>query len=118
MSTESDLTFASAGVAGVHYARCWDCMTMQCPGGQHRWACQEDIYHAVSIGKPESAEGRCGCPCYDEPEREVEPEPDIEQVSIDGPPCHLCGAPGACGYDPEGRPYIHASWDEDEVEPV
>lgn len=114
------LTFASAGVAGIHYARCWECMLAQCPGGEHRWACDEDIEHAVKIGKPETAEGRCACHCYDEPERQDEPpEPnDIERVSIDGPPCHLCGAPGACGYDPEGRPYIHASWDEDETEEI
>lgn len=103
--------------AVVCYAKCWPCSHGQCPGGDHRWADAEDIEHAVSIGKPETAEGRCGCPCATGPALDDAPE-DVETVSIDGPPCHLCGAEGACGYDPEGRPYIHASWDEDEVEPV
>ena len=117
--TRERLTFASEGVAGVHYARCEPCMYGQCPGGQHRWAGPDDIAFAESIHDPASAEGRCACHCYDEPERVEElPAPDVEEVSIDGPPCHLCGADGACGYDAEGRPYIHASWDEDDTEEV
>jgi hypothetical protein len=31
---------------------------------------------------------------------------------------HGQSADGACGYDQDGRPYIHSSWDEDESEPV
>lgn len=27
-------------------------------------------------------------------------------------PCPLCGEWGACGYDPEGRPMIHAFYDD------
>lgn len=107
-----------AGTVMVCLARCWECMCAQCPGGEHRWADQDDIDHAVIIGKPESAEGICGCHCTKGPVLDEPEPPDIEEVSIDGPPCHLCGAAGACGYDPEGRPYIHASWDEDEVESV
>ena len=103
------------GGAMVCLARCEPCQWGQCPGGDHPWAGQEDIDHAAATGQ--SAEGRCGCPCTQDPP--VEPEPDsVVLVSIDGPPCHLCGAAGACGYDPEGRPYIHASWDEDETEEI
>lgn len=38
----------------------------------------------------------------------------IQGVTI-GDPCRVCGSPGACGYDSEGLPLIHADgWDEDE----
>jgi hypothetical protein len=103
--------------AVICYAKCAACQFQQCPGGEHRWADGDDIEHAESIGRPETAEGTCGCPCAKGPVVELEP-PDIDEVSLDGPPCHLCGAPGACGYDAEGRPYIHASWDEDDTEEV
>lgn len=99
------------------YAKCWACMCLQCPGGEHRWADEDDIKHAASIGKPETAEGVCGCPCARGPVLDEDlPEPAVETVSIDGPPCYLCGAEGACGYDAEGRPYIHSGWAEDETD--
>lgn len=31
-------------------------------------------------------------------------------------PCPLCGEWGACGYDPEGRPMVHAFYDAEEGE--
>lgn len=104
----------------VCLAKCSPCTFGQCPGGEHRWAEAEDLEHATSIGRPETAEGICGCPCAKGPVLDDGPDrPDVvELVSLDGPPCHLCGAAGACGYDPEGRPYIHASWDEDETEEI
>lgn len=111
-------TPSSSSGAIVCYAKCVACQTLQCPGGDHRWADQDDILHAISIGDPASANGRCGCPCAKGPVLEEPEPPDIDEVSIDGPPCHLCGAPGACGYDAEGRPYIHASWDEDDTEEI
>jgi hypothetical protein len=43
-----------------------------------------------------------------------DPEPDIDPYEGEpGPvgiadPCPECGAAGACGYDDEGRPMIHA----------
>jgi hypothetical protein len=115
----ADLLRAIFGAPGamVCLTRCVSCQFGDCPGGDHRWADQDDINHAISIGKPETAEGRCGCDCVKDPPIEPEPEP-VVLVSIDGPPCHLCGAPGACGYDAEGRPYIHASWDEDETDVI
>lgn len=115
MTPEELLRAIFGGGAMVCMARCESCQWGQHPGGDHRWAGQDDIDHAVAIGKPETAEGICGCDCTREPEVEPEPPEDVELVSIDGPPCHLCGAAGACGYDPEGRPYIHASWGEDEA---
>lgn len=38
----------------------------------------------------------CDFPDFDEP------------VSLDATPCEACGEVGACAYDPEGRPLIHA----------
>lgn len=97
--------------------KCEPCQWGQCPGGDHPWAGADDQAHAEATGR-QPYEGRCGCPCTDEPEREVEPPDNVETVSIDGVPCHLCGAAGACGYDDLGRPWIHAGWDEDETELV
>lgn len=111
------MTFDSVGPSGiVHYARCWSCITRQCPGGDHRWADDEDIAHAISIGQPESANGVCGCQCAEGPVLEVtEPEyVDIDPAdALDLTPCPECGASGACGYDADGRALIHALNDED-----
>lgn len=35
-------------------------------------------------------------------------------LSLVTEPCEVCGANGACGYDSEGRPMIHATQGEDE----
>ena len=45
-----------------------------------------------------------------------EPEPDYEwdqdvETAIGGI-CDTCGSSGACGYDAEGRPWIHCSEEE------
>jgi hypothetical protein len=43
------------------------------------------------------------------PEVEFEDEPpDPEEISTTGSPCPLCGSMGACAYDLDGRPLIHA----------
>lgn len=34
-------------------------------------------------------------------------------AAVSSPPCTLCGASGACGWDSEGRPMIHAISEED-----
>lgn len=105
------------GGALVCLARCEPCQWGQHPGGEHPWAGPEDLAHAAATGQ--SADGVCGCDCTREAAVEETDEPAVEFVPIDGPPpCHLCGADGACGYDDEGRPYIHASWDEDDTEEV
>ena len=49
----------------------------------------------------------------DDPKAELE---DMEPVGYDEldilARCEVCGEPGACGYDLEGRPLIHTSSDE------
>lgn len=105
--------FASAGIRGAHLARCWPCITGQHPGGDHRWADSEDIAHAASIGKPESAEGVCGCRCVNEPEQDGPDEPpDYMPLAIGT--CYTCGAEGACAYDEQGRALIHADGAEED----
>lgn len=100
----------------VCYTRCWPCMTGQHPGGEHPWADDDDVRHAYSIGKPESARGICGCYCTKMPPHEEEP-PDLDEppTSLDADPCPLCGEAGACDYDAEGRPLIHALNDGDDA---
>lgn len=108
MNADKDaLTFASSGVAGIHYARCWTCTLTpdRCPGGWHTWADPTDVEHARLTGQPDPSSGKCGCPCADGPERDVEPEPEFE--SYTARPCPVCEAPGACGYDNDDRPWVH-----------
>ncbi len=67
-----DLTFASAGVAGVHYAKCWPCQLGPDsnhfnPPQWHTWADEEDVQHARAIGQPDPSDKRCGCRCADGP---------------------------------------------------
>jgi len=115
MSAADDLTFASFGVAGVHFAHCWPCMLGQHPGGWHTWADTEDMEHAAKTGQPNPSTAVCGCDCR---LRDPEPEPEYDSDEFgDNLPCAECGEVGACGYDAEGRPMIHATWlDDDESE--
>lgn len=39
---------------------------------------------------------------------DYDPADDLPVVSLDAGPCPECGEPGACSYDAEGRPLIHA----------
>lgn len=78
--------------------KCWACMLLQCPGGPHGWASDEDRLPDGSI-----PEGQCGCPCVNEEPEEPEVE---ESLSLD--PCPVCESTGACGWDADGRPLIHA----------
>ncbi len=116
-----DLTFASAGVAGVHYARCWACMTgSHYPKPTwHTWADDDDVAHADATSQPDPTHKRCACPCVDDSEfcaTHAYPEPEIVTiVSLDGGPCATCGESGPCGYDAEGRPMIHS--DDGEEQP-
>lgn len=112
--SDAELTFASAGVAGVHYARCEPCMYGSCPGvGWHSWAGPEDRIHALKTGRPDPIDKRCACECA---ERDPDPEPEFDEGFGDGETCATCGEAGACGYDSEGRPMIHATWLEDDDE--
>lgn len=90
---EQPLTFASFGVAGVHYARCEPCMYLQHPGGHHDWAGAEDVQHALATGQPDPTGLRCACHCYDEPARSEEP-PDVDEVPMYVDPCSICGETG------------------------
>lgn len=110
------LTFASAhvgtdGSVRVHYARCESCMWGQHDGGPHGWAGPEDIAHAKATGQPDPTDQPCACRCTKEPSRGPE-EPDFESTAPTV--CDLCGEVGACAYDAEGRPLIHAQEDDDE----
>lgn len=112
MSRYGPPVFASMGPSGlVHPARCWDCMTLQHPGGDHPWWNTEDVEHArVTHQTPPS--GVCGCECANGPVMEQEP-PDLDLASLDAPPCPICGSLDACSYDADGRPLIH-TFTEDE----
>lgn len=113
MTDQDELTFASAGVVGVHYARCEPCMLGSHPGGWHSWAGKEDVEHALATGQPDPSTKRCACDCaLREPEYGPEPEPDPDE-SLEIAPCPICGELGACGYDSEGRPLIHSGGDEE-----
>jgi len=68
MTADDDLTFASSGVAGVHYARCQSCM-YGChfdPPQRHDWADEEDIKHAETTGQESPVGKRCACACATE----------------------------------------------------
>jgi len=108
------LTFASWGVAGIHYAKCWTCQLTpdNCPGGWHTWADPEDVEHAAATGQPDPSSSKCGCPCADGPERVYdlgEPDPD----SLNMTPCPVCGATAACGFDDSDNPWIHVVVEDD-----
>lgn len=53
---------------------------------------------------------RCGvCGAHKAPPPdETGEEPDDQPEQIDAVPCPMCGQPGACGYDEQGRALIHA----------
>lgn len=63
-----DRTFVSAGVMGVHYARCWPCSMgadsqHYDPPAWHTWADREDVDHALKTGQSDPSKRRCGCSC-------------------------------------------------------
>jgi len=90
----------------VQYARCHPCMWSQCPGGVHDWADKDDRLHALINKSPDPAGQKCGCTCADGPI--LEPEEFEPDESLNMEPCPLCDSEGACGYDADGRPLIHA----------
>ena len=116
MTEDKDaLTFASSGVAGIHYAKCWTCQLTpdNCPGGWHTWADPEDVEHAANTGQNDPSGRKCGCPCADTPERDYGP-PEPEYDALDAAPCPICDAQGACGFDNDDRPWIHTNTEDDE----
>jgi hypothetical protein len=103
------------GNAIVCYAKCWPCNFGDCPGGWHTWADSDDVEHAAKTGRPDPSTQRCGCPCVDEPERDVPEPPALEAVSLNADPCPVCGEVSACDYDSDGRPLIHAITEDDDA---
>lgn len=58
---------------------------------------------------------RAGCERHDASqdgrrlaEQEDVEAPDVEELGFGIDPCPECGSTGACGYDDEGRPLVHA----------
>lgn len=102
-------------IACLLYATCWACNFDQHDGGPHTWADADDIEHAAATGQADPSTQLCGCWCAKGPVL-AESIPDEPGLDDDGliPPCPVCGEAGACGYDAEGRPMIHADlMDED-----
>ena len=117
MSASEPAPFASAYIKDgvvqhVHYARCEPCMFGAHPGGEHGWAGPEDIEHAAKTGQPDPSNERCGCDCYGGPEIVPDPPDFGLDDELDIPPCPLCGEPGACAFDADGRPMIHVDTTE------
>lgn len=50
----------------------------------------------------------------EEPEHEYDPD-DFEALGLSPTPCPECGQPGACGYDADGRAYIHVTEEADDA---
>jgi hypothetical protein len=48
------------------------------------------------------------------PNEDDEMEPVYNGFSLDVEPCPECGEIGACGYDSQGRPMIHALKEDDD----
>ena len=46
-----------------------------------------------------------------EPEVDFDADDDADRIRV---PCSLCGEFGACGYDEQGRPLIHATDEADD----
>ena len=90
---------------------CWPCQLNHCPGGWHTWASTEDVEFALAANQPDPSGEKCGCACADGHELDDEP---VEVEPLNAGPCPICGADGACGYDSDGLPMIHALSGEDD----
>lgn len=102
----------------VCYATCWACKFDQCyeTPTWHSWADLDDIEWARETGQSDPSDQRCACKCADGPreaDRRARPYMDPDDVAEIDPqmssePCPECGEHGACAWDSEGRPLIHA----------
>ena len=101
---------------------CWNCKFGHhyMPPQWHTWADADDMEHARSTGQPDPSTRPCGCVCAD-PAREqpdwgpldddgldTDGDEPVDVVSYTQEPCPACGETGACAWDSEGRPLIHA----------
>src|SRR4051812_42301968 len=72
----------------VCFAKCWSCLTQQCPGGWHTWADEDDIEHARVTQQGDPTKSRCGCPCAAGRVIEHDGPPDLDEpVSLNADPC-------------------------------
>ena len=122
--THGEPQAAGAYVSGGHIRvclnTCWSCKAdhHHTPPTWHTWADADDIWGAAQMGRPDPSTSRCGCPCADPDAPQPDwgdDEPDLDDYGPDGgvesytqEPCPVCEATGACGWDVEGRPLIHA----------
>lgn len=53
-------------------------------------------------------------PFADEPDSWMDEPPGGTIALLSAPPCEVCGEPGACMFDSEGRPLIHTRDEEDD----
>src|SRR5574343_358091 len=92
-------------------------VTHHTPPVWHTWAGAGDIAHAATTGQPDPSTSRCGCPCADVDAAQPDLGDDDDEVDYSDPgepesytqePCPVCDAEGACGWDADGRPLIHA----------
>jgi hypothetical protein len=47
----------------VCYSKCWPCNFGDHDKAWHTWVDDEDVAHALSIGRPNPSSQRCGCYC-------------------------------------------------------
>lgn len=98
---------------------CRDCYGMQI--GCHQDPCRCDKPCTCRwADEDDDPTWQAGCERHDSTQdarrlADAEPDYDPEFESLDPSPCVVCGSDGACAYDDEGRPLIHAVADEDIV---
>ena len=71
-----------------------------CPSADDRDAMSDDDFWATVLDQPAEL--------FDDS------TPDSNVTQLDPTPCPVCGEPGACSYDSEGRPLIHTTGEDDD----
>jgi hypothetical protein len=79
-------------------------------GTTHKYKCPGCDFQSDDI--EQFATSCCWTCVYGDDEDEYY-ETDVPPSSLDADPCVLCGEAGACGWDLEGRPLIHAISNDD-----
>ncbi len=97
-------------------AGCQDCYGMSI--GCHQEPCRCDQPCTCRYADEDTdPKWRDGCQRHDSRwdlrSQDIDPYEGEPGPVLDMPPCPECGAAGACGYDQDGRPMIHATPIED-----